>query len=80
MKFKIAVITLLTAIFSMCLFTSYTLIEKANKQYELQKLQAEIGIKTFFAENASRILNERTVEGDTYYELWDKYNEIQRKK
>lgn len=51
MKFKIAVISLLTAIFAVCLFTSYTLIDKANKQFELQKLHIEIELEQYELNN-----------------------------
>lgn len=40
MKFKIAVIGLLTAIFATCAFTSYSLVNEAKKQSEYQKIQA----------------------------------------
>lgn len=47
MKFKITVISLLTAILAICLFTSYTLIDKVNKQFELQKLHIEIELEQY---------------------------------
>lgn len=47
MKFKIAVISLLTAILAVCLFTSYTLIDKTNRQFELQKLHIEIELEQY---------------------------------
>lgn len=45
MKFKVAVISLLAAILAVCLFTSYTLIDKANRQLKLEKLNTEITIQ-----------------------------------
>lgn len=47
MKFKITVLSLLTATFATCLFVAYTLIDKTNKQLELQKIQLEIEIEQY---------------------------------
>ena len=41
MKFKITVISLLTAILAVCSFTSYTLIKEAKTQTTLVKFQTE---------------------------------------
>lgn len=51
MKFKVAVISLLTAVLAVCLFTSYILIDKANKQFELQKLQFQIAVTIYQYQN-----------------------------
>lgn len=83
MKFKAAIIGILSAILVICAFTSYKLITEAEKQIEFQKLQAEISIKTFEAENASRIwldTEHGTIERSTYLELYGKYNDLCREK
>lgn len=46
MKFKGAVIGLLIAIFTSCIFTSYFLISEVQKQTELQIMQTKIAIVT----------------------------------
>ncbi len=78
MKFKITIIGLLTAILAVCLFTSYTLIDKVNKQFEHQKLQTKIGIETFEFENFNPLLevSNQIWYSSYYYEWYDEYNQI----
>lgn len=78
MKFKIAIISLLTVIATICAFTSFTLIEKTNKQLDLQKLQTEIEINSFEFENFERIVmtEEQTMEKSLFYEWTTKYHKI----
>lgn len=57
MKFKIIVIGFLTAILAICLFTSYTLINAANKQLDLQKIHLEIELEQYELENGTKYYN-----------------------
>ncbi|MCI9263991.1 MAG: hypothetical protein HFF06_05400 [Oscillospiraceae bacterium] len=77
MKFKIAVISLLTAVLAICLFTSYILIDKANKQFELQKLQYEI-IGTIYQHQNPHTMNpgNQSIESGFIQEWVRKYNNI----
>lgn len=47
MKFKIATLSLLIAIFTICLLAAHTLISTTNKQLELQKIQLEIELEQY---------------------------------
>lgn len=77
MRFKVAVIGLLTTILIVCCFSSYVLIDKANRQFELQKLQCEIAVTAYQYQNP-RTMN----PGDTslesgFIQEWErKYNNI----
>lgn len=48
MKFKIAVISLLTAIMMICGYTGYRLIQEAEKQTEIQTIQTKMNYITSY--------------------------------
>lgn len=78
MKFKFTVIGLLTAIFITCIYTSYVLIEKTNKQLDLQKLHMEIEIEQYRLDhNALYYLEDIGTEAARRATFWeDKIDEI----
>lgn len=70
MKFKITVISLLTAILAICLITSYTLIDKANKQFELQKLHIEIELEQYGIDHKAIYYVEEIEEATNRLNWW----------
>ena len=53
MKFKVAVISLLTAIMIICGYTGYRLVQEAEKQTEIQMVQARVEIEHAYFKIAS---------------------------
>lgn len=80
MKFKIVVTGLLTAILAVCIFTSYTLINEAKKQTEIQLSQATgiIAVANYvhWYEDLNLDKTEWSSAGDAYLEhateIWHK--------
>lgn len=82
MKFKITVISFLTAILAVCLFTSYTLISTTQKQLDLQKIHLEIELEQYELENGTKYYNGIKGSGewcnDAYYTLESWWQEISK--
>lgn len=77
MKFKVTIISLLTAVLAICLFTAYVLIDKANRQFELQKLQCEIAVTTYQYQNSHTMNPGDTSIESGFIQEWErKYNNI----
>lgn len=77
MKFKITVVSLLSAILIVCLFTSYTLINKTNKQFDLQELQYEIVGTIYQYQNPHTMTpGNQSIESGFIQEWERKYNNI----